>query len=327
MIRWFFIVVLFAALQLSFSTRYYDYFVDECNGKNYTITYCHDTIKRLILTVENNNGSIEKFPLSNCIQKNVTIEKYKIYIIVSLAALSSNISNGNCIPVSYSYFGKYKVYIYRVEEDSILKRWLLAPDGEPTNPAVIVNYKSVCLFDGTHCEEGQDFEETFKEPSIREGYFVGERNGKNYTITKYYETTQRLVLTVENNNKSIKKFSLSTCTQKYAAIENYTINSRETHLFFQLRNPLDNKFLVIVSLAALSNDISDGNCMPIADSYFGKYKIYIYRVEDSNILKRWLLTPEGEEMNPVVVTKTKLPIEYVKVYWKVIQIGTGEGDP
>ena len=56
---------------------------------------------------------------------------------------------------------------------------------------------------------------------------------------------------------------------------------------------------------SLSNDTINGHCTSFDAIYFGKHKIYIYKVENENTLKRWLVTPEGESINPVVVAKTE----------------------
>ncbi|KAE9546686.1 hypothetical protein FO519_010102 [Halicephalobus sp. NKZ332] len=123
-------------------------------------------------------------------------------------------SNGNYTSIADSYFGKHKVYIYKVENSTILKRWLVAPDGELTKPikvletefpipfvtvysdiirvnALIPNMNNYWKFyyykdapkcdvpeDDTTCEEDQAFEETRKGSPIPEEYFVEERDGK-----------------------------------------------------------------------------------------------------------------------------------------------------
>ncbi|KAE9546156.1 hypothetical protein FO519_010632, partial [Halicephalobus sp. NKZ332] len=81
-------------------------------------------------------------------------------------------------------------------------------------------------------------------------------------------------------------------------------------------------------MTTLSDIPINGYCIPINEIYFGKYKIYIYKVEDSNILKRWLVTPEGEEISPVVIAKTELPIRdvYVHLDSNLINLVTWEGN-
>ncbi|KAE9549685.1 hypothetical protein FO519_007092 [Halicephalobus sp. NKZ332] len=63
----------------------------------------------------------------------------------------------------------------------------------------------------------------------------------------------------------------------------------------------------------LSSNNNSGYCIHVNGIYFGKYKTYIYRIEDSNIVKRWLVTPEGTLTNPVVVAKTDFAIENIYV--------------
>ncbi|KAE9546712.1 hypothetical protein FO519_010076 [Halicephalobus sp. NKZ332] len=163
---------------------------------------------------------------------------------------------------------------------------------------------------------------TFASESIE--YFVGERDGKSYTITEYYETPNRLVLNVNESSGIVKYFNLSICDEWVVKINNYSIDNQGRHLYIHIWDADTDDSLISVNLTALSNNISNGNCISIADSYFGKHKIYIYRVEEEQILKRWLVTPDGEIANPVVVKKTKFPIRHVDINSKLIQITTRE---
>ncbi|KAE9546371.1 hypothetical protein FO519_010417, partial [Halicephalobus sp. NKZ332] len=109
-------------------------------------------------------------------------------------------------------------------------------------------------------------------------------------------------------------------------MKKYSINNQGSHLYIHIWGTENTDSLISVDLTALSNNISNGTCVSIADSYFWEHKIYIYRVENNNILKRWLVTSDGELTNSVVVAQTKLPIRYVDVDWKGIEISTGEGE-
>ncbi|KAE9552291.1 hypothetical protein FO519_004508 [Halicephalobus sp. NKZ332] len=373
MIRWLLVAVLFAVLQLSLSTRYYDNFVGESNGKNYTIVKYYEILTRLVLNVTESNGITNHFNLSNCGEWLIFTKEYSInnqgshlyihisgpvnddsLVIVDLTALSNNISNGKCIPIADSYFGKYKIYIYRVENSTILKRWLVA-DGELTKPIKVVetefpirrvdvynnmisidttissmnNYWKIYDYkdapkcdvpeDDTTCED-QALEETLKRFPIPEEYFVGERNGKSYTITKY-KGIPRLILSIDESNGITNHFNLSTCDEPRILIKKYSINNQGSHLYIHIWGTENDDSLVIVDLTALSNNISNGNCISIDGSYLGEYKTYIYRIENTNILKRWLLAPDGELTKSIEILETDFPIEYVNVDDNIINIG------
>ncbi|KAE9546581.1 hypothetical protein FO519_010207, partial [Halicephalobus sp. NKZ332] len=241
--------------------------------------------------------------------------------------LSNDIDNGNCTFINEIYFGKHKIYIYRVENSTILKRWLVTSDGELTNSSVIKRTKFPIEYvflhsklieistrednswllsredcedlprcdipgDGISCEEDQDFEETPKMFFVSYDNFVGERDGKNYTITKYngYSDPDRLTLVVRESNGIFRRYLLSTCGEQRVSHFKRSINGQGTHLYIHFENSINN-YLLIVNLAALSDKISNGNCVSTDATYFGKHKIYVYRVENSTILKRWLLTP------------------------------------
>ncbi|KAE9551272.1 hypothetical protein FO519_005529 [Halicephalobus sp. NKZ332] len=312
-------------LQRSSASENEDYFVGEHNGKNYTITKYDGTPDRLVLNINESSGMIKHFNLSTCDE-----------------------CNGNCISIADSYFGKHKIYIYRIEEEKILKRWLVAPDGGLTKSVVVAktklsirevhvneskihmtlgtdedehpikeNYEDLPRCDvpenDTSCEEYQHPDEIPKVMLKRFEYFVGENNSKNYTIVQYDENSTRLVLTVRSSKNS-EEFSLSTCDKKYVAPSHRSINSQGTHLFVHLMGEGDSNFLLIVDLVTLSDSINNGDCIPVDGIYFGEHKIYVYRVKENNILRRWVLTPDGELTNPVVVARTKYSIKQVHVY-------------
>ncbi|KAE9547082.1 hypothetical protein FO519_009706 [Halicephalobus sp. NKZ332] len=357
-----------------------EYFVGERNGKNYTIKKYKGIPNRLILIIKELSGITNHFNLSTCDEPRILIKKYSItnqgshlyihiwgtenddsLISVNLMALSNDSSNGTCIPIDGSYLGKYKTYIYRVENSTILKRWLVAPDGRLTKSVVVAQTKLPIRYvniywkvieistgeedsgplskedyedlpkcdvpdDGTPCEEGQNLEEIFESPIVREEYFVGERNGKSYTITKYKGIPNRLILIIKELSGITNHFNISNCDESWILIKKYSINDQGSHLYIHIWGTENDDSLVSVNLTALSNNISNGTCVSIADSYLGEYKIYIYRVENNNILKRWLVASDGELINAVVVAQTKLPIRYVNIYWKVIEISTREED-
>ncbi|KAE9547004.1 hypothetical protein FO519_009784 [Halicephalobus sp. NKZ332] len=165
-----------------------------------------------------------------------------------------------------------------------------------------------------------------KYPIVHSDYFVGESNGKSYTITEYKGTSDRLVLSINESNGITNHFNLSTCNESWILMKKYSINSLGSHLYIHIWGTENNNSLVSVDLTALSNNISNGTCISIIDSYLGEYKTYIYRVENNTILKRWLVAPDDEEINPTVVAKTKLPIRHVYVYGGNIMISTGKED-
>ncbi|KAE9546237.1 hypothetical protein FO519_010551, partial [Halicephalobus sp. NKZ332] len=131
---------------------------------------------------------------------------------------------------------------------------------------------------------------------------------------------------INESNGITNHFNLSNCGEWWILIKKYSINNQGSHLYIHIWGTENDDSLISVDLTALSNNISNGNCISIAGSYFGKHRIYIYLVENSTILKRRLVAPDGELTNPVVVAKTELPIRYVIVDWKGIEISTGEED-
>ncbi|KAE9556787.1 hypothetical protein FO519_000193 [Halicephalobus sp. NKZ332] len=385
MIRWFLIVILSTALQISLSGKSDEYFVDEHNGKSHTIIQYlgdYNSPNRLMLNINESSGITKNFNLSTC-EQHLSIKDYSInsqrshlyirlsgsfntnyILIVNLTTLSDDHINGKCVFFNAAYFGKYKIYIYRVEDSTILKRWLLTPVGEEINPVVVAETKLPIEYvnvdrnkvhiqtrgngenshtikeeyddvpkcdvpdDDTSCKEYQRPQATSNVTRNSPEHFVGECDNKNYTITEHYETPNRLVLNVKKSSGIIRKFPLSTCVKKSVTIQKHTLNSQGSRLFLYLWNSHKGKSLVIVNLMTLSNDIDNGNCTFINEIYFGKHKIYIYRVENSTILKRWLVTSDGELTNPVVVTETKLPIGEVDVSIdsNVIKIITWKGN-
>ena len=50
---------------------------------------------------------------------------------------------------------------------------------------------------------------------------------------------------------------------------------------------------------------SQYNCTDIDAGHFGEHVIFIYRVEENNILRRWTMTPGGKRIDPIVFNKTE----------------------
>ena len=80
---------------------------------------------------------------------------------------------------------------------------------------------------------------------------------------------------------------------------NYYINSQRTHLFLYY-----DEYLLTVNLTDLRKDTCNGVNERINVVYSEKDNIYVYKVENGNLLKRLLMTPEGELINPVLVKET-----------------------
>ncbi|KAE9549265.1 hypothetical protein FO519_007530 [Halicephalobus sp. NKZ332] len=470
MIRWFLITALFAVLKISSSSESEEYFVGERNGKNYTIKKYDVYPTILELHVNESGGIIKNFSSSVCSEHQISIKNHSInsqgshlffhirnsfhdnYLVtVNLTALSNDTPNGNCMFVNAAYFGKHKIYVYRVENSKILKRWLVSPEGKEVNPIVVAKAESsikevevsvdsinittkenihpITLEDAPKCDvpdnnvneecmlinaayfgkhkiyvyrtidsntlvrqlvtpedesingivvaktkswitnvdvsvdsinitirgktrNDSDIHISYKDapkcdvpenditcieyyprdvlldfsfPIYR--YSVGERNGTRYNLTVYYEFLFHegiLILSVKEPNSIVKSFQLKYCYGKDIKMKNYSINSQGTHLFIYALGMSDNKYLITVDLTALSNNTLNGECKSVKGAYFGKHKIYVYRVENSKILKRWLMSPEGKEINPVVVARTESWITNVDVSVDSINITTKE---
>lgn len=104
----------------------------------------------------------------------------------------------------------------------------------------------------------------------------------------------------------MRKLSYPTCGRERIDILSDRMKIRGSLLFVHIRDLQSGEnFLQIIDLPALSNNITHEACIPVIETYFGRHKIYIYRVEEDHILKRWLITEDGEETNPAVVAKTE----------------------
>ena len=107
------------------------------------------------------------------------------------------------------------------------------------------------------------------------------------------------------SNGSVKNYPLCTrFVEKNAStfqkgFKNYSINSERTNLFVHYY-----KYLLTVNLTDLDNTKCNGKNTYVDDVYFGQYKTYVYFVNDK-ILTRWLATPKGTLISPVLVAKTK----------------------
>ena len=109
----------------------------------------------------------------------------------------------------------------------------------------------------------------------------------------------------------MKNYSYPSCGRERITIVNNRVQLRNDLLFIHIEDPQDEEnFLQIVDLPALSNDVINETCIPVTETYFGGKKIYIYRIEEEVVLKRWLITEDGEEINPAVV----LEMEFVSVF-------------
>ncbi|KAE9549885.1 hypothetical protein FO519_006914 [Halicephalobus sp. NKZ332] len=125
--------------------------------------------------------------------------------------------------------------------------------------------------------------------NVCDQYFVRGYNGKSYTIKVYkeYLSPDKLTLIVKKPGRIFEEFPLSTCDREYVAIGKYAINSQRNYLFFHIGESIGEGQLVIVDLMALSGNISNGDCISTDMVYFGKHKVYIYRIVDDYNLKRW----------------------------------------
>lgn len=107
-------------------------------------------------------------------------------------------------------------------------------------------------------------------------------------------------------NGTIKHFLLPDCDNKKLELIDVAIGCQKNLLFLRRWDIMSKeKFLQIVNLSDVLNNNNSGICVSIANAYFGENKMFIYRIEDGNILKRWLVTPDGNLTNPRVVVKTK----------------------
>ena len=114
-----------------------------------------------------------------------------------------------------------------------------------------------------------------------------------------------MILNAKEPNGVMKNFPLTNCHGWSLRLANYSGRIQRTQLFLDLYSIWSGRSLLIVNLMTLSNNSDNGHCTPIKEVYFGKYKTYIYRIEDDRTLKRWLVTPEGTLTNPYPIATIK----------------------
>ena len=112
------------------------------------------------------NGTIENFPISNCgvdrlitpvgdiklqedrllfLRKNIDNGE-KLLQIVDLSDLLNNTTHEMCIPVADAFFGKKNTYVYIVEDNTVLVRWIVGSDGVLINPQEVTRDENVGFF-------------------------------------------------------------------------------------------------------------------------------------------------------------------------------------
>ena len=80
---------------------------------------------------------------------------------------------------------------------------------------------------------------------------------------------------------------------------------RNLFFFYNRQSEGISNMLQILNLLALSNNIANQTCIPVAGAHFGKSKTFIYTVKEDKILERWLITPDGKKSDLTIVTETK----------------------
>ncbi|KAE9548246.1 hypothetical protein FO519_008539 [Halicephalobus sp. NKZ332] len=131
-------------------------------------------------------------------------------------------------------------------------------------------------------------------------------SGKTYILEQFNDSVE-LEITIPQFYGPSKKLNFSTCEQMRARIH---------------QSQKDTQFLQIVNLTLNASKSYNIGCHYIADSYFGRYKLYIYQIEEDLILKKWTVTSDGRKTDPVVIAKTELPITSVKVNRTLITVKT-----
>ena len=67
-----------------------------------------------------------------------------MFHILNLPTLFNDVTDKKCISVVDTYFGNNNIFIYTVNGDKILERWLITPDGQQTNRTFVTETKYVC---------------------------------------------------------------------------------------------------------------------------------------------------------------------------------------
>lgn len=169
-------VISILVLRVSVSASFVEYGVGEVGGQvimlfinfllntfqEYTLIEYNDPFKLQLVQVDS-NGSISTFDLPACGQLNATIHDDRVKVLenvlymhiknpysnlellvsVDLEFISKDKLRETCMEVADTYFGEHKIYVYTVTKKRILKRLLIARNGEETNFELITKTRNV----------------------------------------------------------------------------------------------------------------------------------------------------------------------------------------
>jgi len=379
MTNWCFAIVFLSVLQLSSSLIYREYDLGKVNDTTYLIKENAYSIPRHLELIMESNGTIENFPISNCgvdrlitpvgdiklqedrllfLRKNIDNGE-KLLQIVDLSDLLNNTTHEMCIPVADAFFGKKNTYVYIVEDNTVLVRWIVGSDGVLINPQEVtrdenrireVHVLSKYIELKTDSNDAGNFgttkyprdlprcsnmdtefckaDEKIDAVSFTDynELYVDTVNETTYILRQYWYSHKMELVVIEHKN-TFKTYEVPHCALDtvYAFYGNVVL--RGDVLFLQRWRLEKNDILFhIINLPLLFDNGTDGTCLAIAGSYFAEDKVYIYQVEEGNTLVRSSITPDGELADSQTIATTQTEIERVTVHKDGVVVVTKAND-
>jgi len=157
MTGYYFVAAFFAVLHISTSSDYKEYNIGKLNDTDYVIKerMFPFPYEQELIAIEP-DGTIQNFSFPDCgvdkseiFYTDMKLRENHLFLrrenmesegqflqIVDLSNLN-NIPNEICISIAAAYFGEQNIYIYKIEKDNILKRWLVMENGEEKDPVVV----------------------------------------------------------------------------------------------------------------------------------------------------------------------------------------------
>jgi len=380
MTNWYFVIVFLSVLQLSSSLIYREYNLGKVNDITYLIKENAYSIPRhLELIMTKSDGNIQNFPISNCgvdrlvtlfgdiklqenrlffLRKNIDNEE-KLLQIVDLSDILNNTTHEMCIPVADAFFGKKNTYVYIVEDNTVLVRWIVNSDGVLINPQevarsenrirevrVLSKYIELKTDSNDASNLGtttypRDFprcsnmntefcEEDMKIDAVPftdyDELYVDTVNETTYILRQYWYSHKMELMVIEHND-TFKIYQVPHCALDTVYAFYGNVKLRGDALFLQRWRLENNDILFqIINLPALFDNATNGTCLAIAGSYFGEDRVYIYQVEEGNTLVRSSVTPDGELADSQTIATTQNEIERITVHEGGVVVMTKAND-
>ena len=107
-------------------------------------------------------------------------------------------------------------------------------------------------------------------------------------------------MVTEEISGASKSFPLPNCGEKTQTLTSSIKkeNSLTSHEDYE-------KLFKIINSRALFRDIDIKTCVPIVDIYFEESKMYIYAVDEGNVVRRSLITSDGKNREHKIIFETE----------------------